>query len=174
MRSPLEYSFYTPLQVPRRHDTCPIRCPCAKTHCIWCSKSFSSRFIYLKVLPMVRSNVCMEVHACGLLHDLRQPPRISKVVAMLVLCTWWLDLPKHEAQPYQVLEFFSGVGRIAALAKHCGFKTAAVDMEYGDSYVKKAKKRGKRSPMDLNSSAGLVYQVCISVFVFSQTCELVR
>ncbi len=87
---------------------------------------------------------------------------------MLVLCTWWLDLPKHEAQPYQVLEFFSGVGRIAALAKHCGFKTAAIDLEYGDSYVKK--KRGKRSPMDLNSSAGLMYQVCISDFVFSLPC----
>ena len=37
---------------------------------------------------------------------------------MLILCTYWLDLPKHEGDPYQVLEFFSGVGRIAALAKY--------------------------------------------------------
>lgn len=79
---------------------------------------------------------------------------------MLVLCTWWLDLPTHEPRPYEVLEFFSGVGRVAALAKYCGFEATGIDMDYGADY---AKKRRKRSPMDLNSSSGLMLLFCTNI-----------
>lgn len=62
-------------------------------------------------------------------------------------------MPKNYDNPYQVLEFFAGVGRVAALAKRCGFVAAAVDVEYGRET---GKRMGKRSPMDINSNAGLV------------------
>lgn len=70
----------------------------------------------------------------------------------LILLVWWLDLPKMEADPYQTVEFFSGAARIATISKHIGYKSAAVDIDYGAAY---AKQHGKRSPMDINSDAGL-------------------
>ncbi|CAK9083728.1 Uncharacterized protein SCF082_LOCUS39732 [Durusdinium trenchii] len=50
-----------------------------------------------------------------------------KVVVFLVILVWHLDIPKPP-QEYQFLEFYAGVGRIATLAKWCGFATAAVDI----------------------------------------------
>ena len=79
-----------------------------------------------------------------------------------MLLVWWLDLPKCDShgRPYQVLELFAGVGRIAAIAKRFGFSSAAVDIEYGKDV---GKRMGKRSPMDLNSNAGLVLPICSKV-----------
>ena len=84
-------------------------------------------------------------------------------MVLLVLLVWWLDLPKCDAhgKPYRVLELFAGVGRIAAIAKHCGFSSAAVDIEYGKDV---GKRMGKRSPMDLNSNAGMVFPICIQEY----------
>ena len=76
-----------------------------------------------------------------------------EVVVLLVLLTWWLDLPGRDGPPYQVLEYCAGVGRVAAMAKFAGFKAAAIDIEYGKSL---GKERGSRPPMDLNSNAGLM------------------
>ena len=81
----------------------------------------------------------------------------------LVLLVWWLEIPRSQASEYQVVEFFSGVGRIAALATHVGFQSAAVDIEYGTEY---AKKHNTRSPMDLNSNAGLMSLGCFWVSLF--------
>ena len=78
---------------------------------------------------------------------------LAEVVVLLVLLVWWLDLPESQTEPYQVIEYFSGVARIAMLAQYMGFTTAALDIEYGMQY---AKAHGKRSPMDINSNAGLV------------------
>lgn len=74
---------------------------------------------------------------------------------LLVLLTWWLDIDK--TANYQVVELFSGVGRIAAFAKFVGYKSVAVDIKYGQEY---AQKTGKRSPMDMNSNAGLMFPNC--------------
>ena len=79
------------------------------------------------------------------------------MVVLLVLLVWWLDIPKHHDAPYQVIEFFAGVGRISALAKLCGFTTAAVDIAYSREW---GKRMGRRAPMDLNGNAGLVLRVC--------------
>ena len=79
-----------------------------------------------------------------------------EVVVFLVLLTWWLDLPKEVGHPYQVIEFFAGVGRIAALAKFVGFRSCAVDVEYGKTSTRK----GSRPPMDLNSNGGLLLHSC--------------
>ena len=97
-----------------------------------------------------------KLDGCPLMHPQHAcPGEKTKVVVLLVLLVWWLDIPKSEEAPYQVIEYFSGVGRIAGIAKRTGLKSAAVDIEQGEEY---AKKRGKRtrSPMDINSNAGLV------------------
>lgn len=61
-----------------------------------------------------------------------------------------------ENEPFQVVEFFSGAGRIAGFSKRVGLRSAAVDIQHGEAY---AARTGKRSPMDINSDAGLVLLV---------------
>lgn len=58
-----------------------------------------------------------------------------------------------EDSGYQVLEYFAGVAHIATLAKAVGYKSLAFERNFG----KASKRLGKRSPMDLNSNAGLVF-----------------
>lgn len=89
------------------------------------------------------------------------------MVVLLVLLVWWMDIPgRHPTEPYQVIEFFAGVGRIASLAKHCGYKSAAVDLTYGQDV---GASLGKRSPMDLNSNAGMVFRVCMYIYLKKYT-----
>lgn len=57
---------------------------------------------------------------------------------------------KHDIE---VIEYFAGVGRIAILSEYVGFRSVAYDMDYAIA------KPGKRSPMDLNSPAGLVLAI---------------
>ena len=85
---------------------------------------------------------------------------------LLVLLTWWQDLPSKEGGPiYEVLEFFSGVGRVAAMAKRAGYTTAAVDIEIGKHI---GEQRGTRPPMDINSNAGLLLLgLCNKLWSFS-------
>lgn len=90
-------------------------------------------------------------------------PLPSKVVVFLVILVWNLDIPKPP-QEYQFLEFYAGVGRIATLAKWCGFATAAVDIRYGAH----RQREGKRRPMDINGNAGLVFLV----FFGASLCSL--
>lgn len=75
----------------------------------------------------------------------------TKVVVLLVLLVSFLDIPI--TPEYEVLEYFAGVGRIAALAKFAGYQSAALDIRYGEERFRAA---GKRSPLDINSDAGLV------------------
>ena len=72
-----------------------------------------------------------------------------------MLLVWWHNLHAPD-EPYQVIEYFAGVGRIAAVAKYQGYKTAAVDLEYGKDIPRKKKRGNSRPPMDLNGSAGLM------------------
>ena len=73
-----------------------------------------------------------------------------------MLLTWWQDFEKP-AQPYEVIEYFAGVGRIAVVAKFTQLKSAAVDLEYGTTFVSKRGPRPSRPPMDINSDAGLLW-----------------
>ena len=77
---------------------------------------------------------------------------LTEVVVLLVLLTWWQNLDRPD-RPYEVIEFYAGVGRIAAFSKHVGMKSAAVDLEIGKDL---GRKRGSRPPMDINGSAGLL------------------
>ena len=91
------------------------------------------------------------------------------MVVLLVLLVSFLDLPIKFGDERQVLEFFAGVGRIAALAKFCGYKSSALDIRYGEERYQKA---GKRSPMDINSNAGLVWLVGVFLFPVFFGCTI--
>ncbi|CAK9002312.1 unnamed protein product [Durusdinium trenchii] len=89
-----------------------------------------------------------------------------KVVVFLIILVWFLDIPKPQNE-YQLLEFYAGVGRIASLAKWCGFSTVAVDIQYGAH----RQREGKRRPMDINGNAGLV--LCIHLLLTSEWEQVV-
>lgn len=72
----------------------------------------------------------------------------TKDAIFLVLLVWWMNISPDEG--YQVIEYFAGVARISALCHWVGYKSIAYDKDFGKA------KQGKRSPMDLNSNAGLV------------------
>ncbi|CAK9088197.1 unnamed protein product [Durusdinium trenchii] len=82
--------------------------------------------------------------------------KTPKVVILLILLISWLDVEKHERE-FQVVEFYAGVGRVASLAKWVGYKTAAIDVLYGENRAKP----GGRKPMDINGSAGFVLCVLL-------------
>ena len=71
------------------------------------------------------------------IYTLHIPYSQTKVVVLLILLVWWLDLPKCDAGPYQVLEYFAGVGRIAAIGKFTGLTSAALDISYGEHLGKR-------------------------------------
>ena len=76
----------------------------------------------------------------------------------MILLVSWLDIPFSNTDgDYQVVEFFAGVGRVAALSKKYGYKSCALDISYGQDRFQSA---NKRSPLDINSDAGLVPLVC--------------
>ena len=81
----------------------------------------------------------------------------------MVLLVSWMGVLRDEK--YQVFEYFAGVARIAKLAKVMGYKTAAYERDFGKS----SKVRRKRSPMDLNSNAGLVFLGCFVQFSYVET-----
>ena len=83
-------------------------------------------------------------------------------VIFLVLLVSWMGVWENHDGDYQFLEFFAGVAHIAALAKAVGYKALAYERDFGTS----SKMRGKRSPMDLNSNAGLVF--LDSIYIYKQ------
>ena len=73
----------------------------------------------------------------------------------MLLVSWLPDGPEAK-QDIQVIEYFSGVGRIASVAHYVGYKASQFDLEQGTSI---ARKTGRRNPLDLNSNAGLVLAI---------------
>lgn len=87
----------------------------------------------------------------------------AQVVVLLILLAWWQDLHTPE-QPYEVLEYYAGVGRIAAMSRAAGFRSAAVDIDYGKDI---ASKRNTRPPMDMNSNAGFLRpDICLEKLLY--------
>ena len=96
-----------------------------------------------------------------------------EVIVLLVLLAMWQEIPSSKEEPpiYDVIEFYSGVGRIAAMANRAGFTAAAVDIDIGRDI---GVKRQTRPPMDINSNAGLLFlgtcsklYICILVVVYT-------
>lgn len=84
-------------------------------------------------------------------------PCPPKVIILLTLLVSWMEDPVgiDYKQDIQCIEYFAGVGRIAQLSAHVGYTSIGFDIDYG------TRRRGKRSPMDLNSNAGLVLAIRI-------------
>ncbi len=173
---------------PCSHDSTAIWTVCATSHWNEDSQSHLTDSSILKILTNelglkhhVDSAMCSgrilkdcsahEIQWSFKLHHISHgwtnpPTATSEVIVLLVLLTWWQDLPSKEGGPiYEVLEFFSGVGRVAAMAKRAGYTTAAVDIEIGKHI---GEQRGTRPPMDINSNAGLLLLgLCNKLWSFS-------
>ena len=79
------------------------------------------------------------------------------------MCTWLELGPLHTEQEPDLIEFFSGSGRVSRLAHARGYHAVAIDTLYDTSAPpprtpkRKLKEyRNARSCMDLNSSAGFL------------------
>ena len=79
-----------------------------------------------------------------------------KVVILLVLMVSWMEDPAEFKDEIEFIEFFSGVGRVATLAHRAGYQSVGYDLEYGKA---RAVASGRRNPLDINSSAGLVLAI---------------
>lgn len=77
---------------------------------------------------------------------------LSEAFILLILAASWLDLPAPERE-VQVLELFAGQARLTRLAKSVGLGVAAHDISFDKAADEK---KGKKSAMDINTSAGLV------------------
>lgn len=78
--------------------------------------------------------------------------------ALLVMLCSWMAIGAPQKEPYEILDFFSGRGRIATLASRAGFACAATDMavdkdKRGQRCRLKAS-RSFRSVMDWNGDSG--------------------
>ena len=76
--------------------------------------------------------------------------KLAQVMILLVLLVSWIPDEGDINHGYGMIEFFSGVGRVAQMAELVGLSAVAYDLEYSRPRV------GKRRSMDLNSNAGLV------------------
>ncbi|CAK9102213.1 unnamed protein product [Durusdinium trenchii] len=79
--------------------------------------------------------------------------RCPKVIILLVLLVSWMEDDEGTQTEYGLIEYFSGVGRVAQMAEMGGIHAVAYDFEYSMPKV------GKRRSMDMNSSAGLVLAI---------------
>jgi hypothetical protein len=107
-------------------------------------------FIYIMFRKLHQGDPNLFSFLGDLSYETPSHPTCAEDAIFLVLLVHWMGVGGDEG--YQVLEYFAGVARIAALAKAVGYTAFAYDRDFGKS----SKRRSKRSPMDLNSSAGLV------------------
>ena len=95
----------------------------------------------------------------------------SKDLIWLVLLVSWMPL-KVRTKPWQIIEFFSGRGRLSQLAAKAGFQVASFDINRGRNYPKKRSSRhkkrhfDKRLPMDMNGEVGFAYLACIQYIIY--------
>ena len=80
---------------------------------------------------------------------------------MEIIClASFLNVPEWGSENYglDLVEFFSGRARLSRLASWVGYKVRSFDIDYCKVKGAAEFKRGKvrRSPMDLNGSAGFV------------------
>ena len=61
----------------------------------------------------------------------------SEAFVMLVLLTSWLSIASLDEKPYDILETFAGVAQIARAGRLCNMKTAATDIAYESSALRK-------------------------------------
>ena len=87
-----------------------------------------------------------------------QSPSAKDFILVMLLCSW-LVVPRPRS-PWQVIEYFSGKGRVSALAAKTGFAVASFDIDRG--HIPKPKRKNqkkykfaKRNTMDINGEVGM-------------------
>lgn len=90
-----------------------------------------------------------------------------------MLFTYWFDFGELSQEDLQLdlLEVFSGVSRVARLARRCGLKSRAFEIKFDRQQKRKFRfsthsNRRKRSFMDLNGEAGMAF---LGAHVFPST-----
>ena len=90
-------------------------------------------------------------------------PHATKEFILVVVLCGFLSVPFWDGKNggLQLVELFSGVGRIARLGSWVGLRSRAFDLSYLPLKNPLKMKRGKirRPAMDLNGSAGLVFLI---------------
>lgn len=88
------------------------------------------------------------------------PASAAKDFVYLILLITWMDTRKFVCKsPLNLVEIFSGKGRISKMAAWLGLEVRAVDITYCRPWRKRSKwnKRRQRSPMDLCGEAGFTF-----------------
>lgn len=86
--------------------------------------------------------------------------RSAKEFILVVILTAFLEIPGWENnEGLHLVEFFAGVANPSRLAHWCGLKSRAFELLYCPLKNRTKKKRNKfrRSPMDMNGAAGMVF-----------------
>ena len=98
-----------------------------------------------------------------------RPSSQAKDLVWLILLVSWLPLKKR-SKPWQIIEFFSGRGRLSRLAAKAGFEVASFDI---NKRVPKNKRRSsrrehhfdKRQPFDINGEIGFTCLICATILL---------
>ena len=81
-------------------------------------------------------------------------------VLLVLLCGWLVAGPFKHRRSFEIIDFFSGKGRISRLAAKAKFSVAAYEILH-DLTVSKRRRRNRRFPrrsfMDINGEAGIVF-----------------
>ena len=83
-------------------------------------------------------------------------------VLLALLCSFLVQGPLRGSETWDVIEFFSGKGRLSRLAAKAGFKVASFELEL-DKNGKKNRRKPKRnhfpqrSFMDFNGEVGFAF-----------------
>ena len=87
--------------------------------------------------------------------------RHKDFVLLALLCAFLAQGPLRNQTTWEMVEYFSGLGRLSRLAAKAGFPTASFDLNM-DAYYRRKKPRKthpfpSRSYMDMNGEAGFAF-----------------
>lgn len=88
-------------------------------------------------------------------------PLLTKDFILIVwLCAYLVVGPLRVSEEWEIVEFFSGTGRISRLAAKAGLTCASYEIQLAGAPKKKKKNKRhfpRRSPMDFNGECGFAF-----------------
>ena len=75
------------------------------------------------------------------------------------MASWLVDLPWRREEPYQFLEYYSGMARVSRLAAVLGYEARGFDISYDvpNPGTSQHSGRANRSAVDINGEAGFLF-----------------
>ena len=98
-----------------------------------------------------------------------KPVAVEDFIWLVLMCTWLHGLFFGNDRPLEVVEFFAGIARVSQLAAQTGYETRAFDIDYhrpSPGLRSVHSEMPRRSCMDLNGEAGMVFPVWFSAPLF--------